>query len=176
MGVPHTFPPSDELGPPVALEGAEPFELTPEAIESFDAETRSVTVVCASGDRHTAEWTGIAMPDLLEAADVPLSSTHVVVESLDDYRVVIPVRAALQGLLAFAKDGQPIGRTHEYGNRFVSGAAEGARFIKGVRRIEATTVDPDENPERLENLFPDGERFTAHRYDGQENAETDQTQ
>lgn len=165
MGSSDVVPTTAELGPPVAVDGADSFELTRDRIAEFEGQTRSVTVVCASGDRHTADWTGIPVPDLLEAAAVPPSTTHVVVESLDDYRVAIPVRAALDGLLAYAKDGVPIGRTHEYANRFVSGAAEGARFIKGVRRIEPTAIDPDDDPERLENLFPEGERFTAHRYD-----------
>ena len=165
MGTSDVVPTTAELGPPVVVGGTDPFELTRERIAEFEGETRTVTVVCASGDRHTAKWTGIPTSALLEAAAVPPSTTHVVVESLDDYRVAIPVRAALDGLLAYAKDGVPIGKTHEYANRFVSDAAEGARFIKGVRRIEATSVDPDEDPERLENLFPDGERFTAHRYD-----------
>lgn len=176
MGTSDGVPTTADLGPPVVVGGAAPFELTRDRIAAFDAETRTVTVVCASGDRHTAEWTGIPVPALLEAADVPPSTTHVVVESLDDYRVAIPVRAALDGLLAYAKDGVPIGRTHGYANRFVSGAAEGARFIKGLRRIEATAVDPDEDPERLENLFPDGERFTAHRYDDEGEPAVDQTQ
>ncbi len=165
MGTSDVVPTTADLGPPVVIVGEDPFELTRDRIAEFDGETRTVTVVCASGDRHTAEWTGIPVLDLLESAAVRPSTTHVVVESLDDYRVAIPVRAALEGLLAYAKDGEPIGRIHEYSNRFVSGAAEGARFIKGVKRIEATSVDPEEDPESLENLFPEGERFTAHRFD-----------
>ena len=165
MGASDTLEPSADIGPPVVVSGEEPLELTSEVLASFAPETRDVTVVCATGDRHSARWTGLPVADLLERAEVPLSTTHVVIESTDEYRVAIPVRAALEGLLAYEKDGVPIGRGNDYGNRFVSGVAEGARHIKGVRRIDSAALGPKEDPERLENLFPDGERFTAHRYD-----------
>lgn len=173
MVVSESLPGSIDLGPPVTVEGRETFDLDADTLADFDVRTESVTVVCASGNRHTADWTGVTMVDLLEAAGVPQSTTHVVVESLDEYRVAIPVREAIDGLLAFVKDGEAIGATHEYANRFVSPATEGARDIKGVSRIEHTTLRPEEDPEALENLFPDGERFTANRF---AEDEADQTQ
>lgn len=163
------------LGPPVTVTGDSSFEVTPERVEDFAIQTETVTVVCASGNRHTAEWTGLAVVDLLEAAEAPASTTHIVVESDDKYRVAIPVAEAIEGLLAYTKDDVAIGENHAYANRLVSPNTEGARDIKGVSRIEPTTLDPEENPEDLENLFPDGERFTANRFKDSDE-EPDQTQ
>lgn len=164
----HTLPASLDMGPPVVVTGAETFELTKETVGEFDVVTESVTVVCSTGSRHTAEWTGVRVVDLVEAADVPASTTHIVVESTDEYRVAIPVAEALDGILAYVKDGVPIGADHEYANRFVSPGTEGARDIKGVSRIEHSSLGPAEDPETLENLFPEGDRFTAHRFEDDE--------
>lgn len=154
---------SIDLGPPVHVAGANPIEVTAETVGQFDVDTRSVTVVCASGNRHTAVWTGIGVDDLLDEAEVPPDTTHVTVESTDGYRVAVPVREAIDGLLAYLKDGVPIGQDHPYANRFVSPIVEGARDIKGVSRIEHSTLGPTEDPESLENIYPDGERFSANR-------------
>lgn len=168
MGVSDAWLRQVDLDEAVVVTGGSPLELDLEALRDFDVRTETVTVVCASGDSHTAEWTGVQIIDLLEAARISPSTTHVIVESRDEYRVAIPVREALEGLLAFVKDGEPIGRDHRYSNRFVSPATAGARDIKGVRRIDHTSLGPGEDPEQLENLFPEGERFTAERFEGED--------
>lgn len=165
MAVPESVVGAMDFGGPVSITGANPVELTPETIEDFEVVTESVTVVCASGARHTADWTGVRAIDLLEAAEVPLDSTHVIVESTDEYTVAIPIGDALEGILAFLKDGVPIGADHPYANRFVCPTTEGARDIKGVSRMEHSALDPQDDPEALENLFPDGDRFTANRFE-----------
>lgn len=168
MGVSDTWLRQADVADVVHISGGSPLALDQETLRDFEATTETVTVVCASGDRHTAAWTGVPVHDLLEAARIPQSTTHVIVESRDDYRVAIPVREAIEGLLAFLKDGEPIGRDRPYSNRFVSPATEGARDIKGVRRIDHTSLGPGEDPEQLENLFPEGERFTAERFDDED--------
>jgi DMSO/TMAO reductase YedYZ molybdopterin-dependent catalytic subunit len=154
---------SIDLGPPVHISGNNPIELTEETIDDFTVDTRSVTVVCASGDSHTHEWTGIPIVELIDAAEVPLETTHVTVESIDEYRVAVPIREAIEGLLAYVKSGVPIGEQHPYANRFVSPVVEGARDIKGVSNIDYWILNPEDHPESLENIFPDGERFPANR-------------
>ena len=154
---------SVDIGPPVHISGTNPIELSQDTVGEFDPETRSITVVCASGNRHTAAWTGVRVVDLLDAAEVPAETTHVTVESSDGYRVAVPIREAIEGVLAFVKDGDPIGADHPYANRFVSPVVDGARDIKGVSRIDHTVLEPGEDPESLENIYPDGERFEANR-------------
>lgn len=174
MGAPESRLSQVDIDYPVAIHGDTPLEVTTATIDRFDVETERITVVCASGDRHTADWTGIRVGDLLEAAGVSESTTHVAVESSDEYRVVVPIGDAITGILAFAKDGVPIGSDHDYENRFVAAGTEGARDIKGVSLIEPTSLEPSDNPEALENLFPDGDRFTAHRFESDEDPTTSQ--
>lgn len=154
--------------PQVTVSGPEPFTVTAETIDDLEVRTTEVEIICATGSSYTADWTGPTVGSLLDTAGVSPETTHVIVESADEYRVVIPIREALGGVLSYLKDGEPIGANQDYVNRMVSPGTEGARDIKGVSRIEPTSLDPDEEPESLENLFPDGERFTANRYEKDE--------
>ncbi|MFP4530122.1 MAG: molybdopterin-dependent oxidoreductase [Halodesulfurarchaeum sp.] len=154
--------------PQVTVVGEETFRVTPETLSSLEIETKAVEIVCATGSSYTADWLGPTAASLFEAASVPPGTTHLVVESADEYRVVVAVPEAIGGVLAYLKDGVPIGERQAYVNRFVAPGTEGARDIKGVARIEAVELEPDEDPESLENLFPEGERFTANRYEKDE--------
>ena len=158
--------------PQVTISGPEPFTVTVETIDELEVRTTEVEIICATGSSYTADWTGPTVGSLLDTAGVPPDTTHVIVESADEYRVVIPVREALGGVLSYLKDGEPIGAHQAYVNRLVSPGTEGARDIKGVSMIEPVTIPPDEDPERLENLFPEGERFTANRVETDEPTET----
>lgn len=161
--------------PQVTVVGETEFTVTPETLPSLEVETKTVEIVCATGSSYTAEWQGPTAASLFAAASVPPETTHVVVESADEYRVVVSVPEAIGGVLSYLKDGKPIGEEQEYTNRFVAPGTEGARDIKGVARIESVVLEPGDDPESLENLFPEGERFTANRYekDEDESAELD---
>lgn len=154
--------------PQVTVVGESEFRVTPETLPALEIETKPVEIVCATGSSYTADWRGPTAASLFEAASVSPETTHLVVESADEYRVVVSVPEAIGGVLAYLKDGVPIGERQAYVNRFVAPGTEGARDIKGVARIEAVELEPDEDPESLENLFPEGERFTANRYEKDE--------
>ncbi|MFB6110283.1 MAG: molybdopterin-dependent oxidoreductase [Halodesulfurarchaeum sp.] len=161
-------------GPPVTVDGPTPVSVTADRLPDVEITTERVEIVCSTGSSHTAAWTGPTVGSLLEAADAAAETTHLVVESTDEYRVVIPIREALGGVLAYLKDDVAIGAHNEYANRFVTPETDGARDIKGVATIEPVTLDPGEDPESLENLFPEGERYTAHRVETDESGtETD---
>lgn len=159
--------------PQVTVSGPNPFTITPETIEELDVRTVDVEIICATGSSYTAAWTGPTVGSLLDTASVTPETTHVVVESADEYRVVIPIREALGGVVSYLKDGEPIGANQAYVNRMVSPGTEGARDIKGVSQIEPKVLDPDEDPESLENLFPEGERFTANRFEKDDPEQTE---
>lgn len=125
------------------------------SLSRMDHLERTCTVACASGDRTTARWFGVPVSALLSAAEVPEETTHVVVEGWDGYRVVVPVRVALSGLLALERDEEPLAETTPYATRFVAPDADGSRMVSGVRRIEATALDPADDPETLEDRWPD---------------------
>ncbi|MFB6153597.1 MAG: molybdopterin-dependent oxidoreductase [Halodesulfurarchaeum sp.] len=145
---------------PVEISGGEPLTFTPGSTDSFDRVTKRVTIVCASGETTTADWSGIPLGGILEAAEIPLSTTHVTLASRDGYRVAVGIMDALDGLLATHKDGVPIERDNPYGNRFVAARVDGARNVKGVARIEPHSLGPQEHPEYLENVDPDSAGFT----------------
>ena len=116
---------------------------------------RDLTVVCASGDLEPGTWRGVAMLDLLELATVPPETTHLLVEAADGYRVCVPIEAALEGVLAFARDGEPFAAAGGHESRFVASGVKGPRTVKNVARLETVALSPGEDPESYEELWPD---------------------
>lgn len=151
------------LSQSVTVVGEGEFSLDAETVQQFPQEERSVEVVCATGNRYTAKWAGIRIIDLGDAVDASDETTHVVLESLDGYRIAVPILNGVDGVLAFEKDGRPIGETNPYPNRFVAPDIDGARDVKGVSRIEFHALDPDDDPDALEQVEPDDDRFEAER-------------
>jgi len=149
--------------PQVTVLGEDRFVVTPDVLDRVEVATETFEIPCATGHSYSAAWTGPRVSSLLDLAGVDPETTHVVVESADDYRVAVPVRDALGGILAFLKDGATIADEQDYRNRLVCPGTEGARDIKGASKIEPVSLAPGEDPESLENLFPEGERFTADR-------------
>jgi DMSO/TMAO reductase YedYZ molybdopterin-dependent catalytic subunit len=152
-----------DISQPVTVVGDSELSLDAESVLAFPPATRSVEIVCATGNRYTAEWVGIRITDLSDAVDAPADTTHFVVESLDGYRIAVPIVDGIDGVLAFEKDGLPVGETNPYPNRFVAPDIDGARDVKGVSRIEFHALEPDEDPDALEQVEPDDDRFEAER-------------
>jgi DMSO/TMAO reductase YedYZ molybdopterin-dependent catalytic subunit len=112
----------------------------------FETRTLSATFRCSTGSAIPGEWAGLAVDDLLRAASVPGETTHVLVTGDDGFTVCVPVTAALDGVLAFEgvpDDEQP---------RFVAPGISGTRTVRRVRRLEATVLDRETDPESLEQL------------------------
>lgn len=157
---------------PITVVGDRTVSLNTELARSLPEESRTAAVVCATGNRYEAEWTGIGIGLLCEAVDAPADTTHVLVESRDGYRIAVPIVDALGGVVAFEKDGHPIDAATPYSNRFVAPTVEGARDVKGVSRIEFHALAPDENPERLEQVEPDDDRYEADRAEASGSSQT----
>ncbi|MFB6081397.1 MAG: molybdopterin-dependent oxidoreductase [Halanaeroarchaeum sp.] len=147
----------------VVVEGAETLRIDGGTVDDLPRESITTEIVCATGDRYEATWSGLAMDSLLDAVSAAADTTHVVLTSADGYRVAVPVRMALGGLLALRKDGVPLCRDHPYSNRFVAPDVEGARDVKGVRRIECHALAAGDDPDALEVVEPDDDRFAADR-------------
>ncbi len=113
---------------------------------------RTVELVCATGRRDAATWGGVPVPDLLAVGDAPQATTHLVIGTPEGYNACVGVEAALDGLLAWSKDGRPLVETEPYATRFVSPGVDGARFVKGVSRIEAVALSADEDPADYESI------------------------
>jgi len=131
----------------------------PGALRELPRAERRCTVVCATGDRHTARWTGVPVTELLADAGEPPATTHVRLESRDGYRVCVPIRDALDGIVADTKEGAPLAERADYRTRFVAPGVDGERLVKGLRRLEALALAPDEDPDRLENVTLDAPEF-----------------
>lgn len=135
--------------------------VTAEDVSEAAWTTRRVRVECASGDRYGATWGGIAVADALDGASASPETTHLVFESDSGYAACVPLRDALDGLLAVERDGEPIGDAEPYATRFVAPGVDGARFVKGVDRVRAVALSPGEDPTAYETLDLDGPEYEA---------------
>lgn len=122
------------------------------SLESQNAVTRTVGFECTSGRWIEHEWTGIPADRILTAGEPSADSTHVIVEASDGHTACIELPAALEGLLALARDGEPLD-----GPRFVSPAIEGPRAVSDVVRLDTIRLAPGEDPTDHESmeLVPD---------------------
>lgn len=136
----------------ITVLGDERLSLSRKALVAFPTEERTVTIVCSSGARHTATWTGIPVIEILSAAEVPDETTHLVVESVDGYRICVDVFTALDGLLALFRDERPIAEQKPYETRFIAPDIDGARTVKAVAVLEARQLSAGTDPETLEVL------------------------
>ncbi|WP_135853592.1 molybdopterin-dependent oxidoreductase [Halorussus salinus] len=112
--------------------------------DEFPRATRTCTVECASGVRATDEWAGVPVAALADAADFPGATTHLRVESAD-FAADVPIRAALDGILAFERRGdRDDGETGL--PRLVAEGVPGERLVKRVERIAAVALDAGTEP------------------------------
>lgn len=112
---------------------------------------RRIHFRCHSGRRIGGTWRGIPALELVERLDPPPDATHLLVESEDGYRACVPMRRALEGLLAVELDGRPLD-----GPRFVAPGLSGPRSVRDVTRVAARSLDSHESPSDYER-FPSGE-------------------
>jgi len=119
-----------------------------DALSDVEAATREWSFRCASGDEIAGPWSGVPVAELVDAADAPDGTTHLAVAAEDGYRVCVPVAAALDGLLAYRRDGGAC----EGAPRFVAPGVSGVRTVKRVARIEALELPPGADPEAREAL------------------------
>ncbi|WP_134670944.1 molybdopterin-dependent oxidoreductase [Halorussus marinus] len=110
--------------------------------------TREWSFRCASGDEIAGPWSGIALDELLAAADPPDATTHLAVEGEDGYRACVPIADALDGLLAYRRAGAACGGAP----RFLAPGVSGVRTVKRVARIEALELPAGADPEDREAL------------------------
>lgn len=132
--------PTGDEGPlRVEVEGRTPLVVS--EADDFPRATRACTVECASGVRATDEWTGVPIPALADAAGFPDETTHLRVEA-DDFTAEVPIRAALDGILAFERsEGDGSGLP-----RFVADGVPGERLVKRVERVSPVELDPGDDP------------------------------
>lgn len=125
------------------------------ALAELEAVERAYTIACASGERTTARWTGVPALELLDTTSTPPETTHLRLASHDGYCVCLPIHDALDGIVAYARDGELLGDTERYSLRFLAADISGERLVKGLRRIEPVELDANDDPDRLETVTLD---------------------
>ncbi|AXR78630.1 molybdopterin-dependent oxidoreductase [Natrarchaeobaculum sulfurireducens] len=148
-----TAPPS--LTQPIELVTDGSTTLGASTLASLPTRERTFEIVCASGDRYAAVWAGVPIVALLEHASVPPETTHLLVESDVGYRVCVPITRALEGLLAFARDGETLATLERFDTRFVGPEIGGPKAVKDVVRLETATLPPGADPDSYEELWPE---------------------
>ncbi|WP_136718272.1 molybdopterin-dependent oxidoreductase [Halorientalis salina] len=138
----------------VLVDGETPVSLpaTVEAAsEQFEATTRTIGFECASGDWLEAEWTGVPLDPVLEAASIPPETTHVLVAATDGYRACVAVWDLGGAMLAYDAVDRP---TSDF-PRFVSPSVDGPRAVKNLASVRPVELDPHEDPQDYEELYLD---------------------
>jgi DMSO/TMAO reductase YedYZ molybdopterin-dependent catalytic subunit len=106
--------------------------------------------LCASGERWGGVWRGVPVAALLDRPDVDVDpeATHVRVGA-DGYAVCVPIRTALDGVLAVEREGEPLPPARR--PRFVA-PVDAGRTVRGVRELRFLRLGPDEEPQDYEEL------------------------
>jgi hypothetical protein len=121
-------------------------------LDGLDRQRQHLAFQCSGGRTIEGDWRGVPVLDLLEAADAPADTTHVLVESRDEYRVCIGLRDLPGALLAFDADRWDDAGDGDATPRLVGERIDTARAVKGVNTIRAVSLAPDEDPQSLEHL------------------------
>jgi hypothetical protein len=118
----------------------------PEEVEGLPLETATFTIRCATGERERGRWLGVPIAALLEAADVPPETTHLLATAADGHRACLELRPALSGLIGLRREDVP-GDTPR-----LLADVEGARTVRRVVGLEPRQLSPGEDPTRLETV------------------------
>jgi len=135
----------------VVVDGQSPVTLPREraaASASFELTAETVGFECASGDWLESTWTGVPLGPLIEAAEMPPSTTHVLVTAADGYRACVPVLSLTDAMVAYDATDRP----ESDFPRFVSPSVDGPRAVKDLARVEPVEIAPSEDPEEYEDL------------------------
>ena len=81
------------------------------------------------------------------------------VESDDGYAICVPITDALDGVVAFERDSEPLRETRPYALRFLAGDIDGERLVKGVRRVDLLSLPADADPDRYETVTLDDPEY-----------------
>ena len=122
-----------------------------DACDGFEPVEIATDMACDDSGPIEGPWTGLALDDLLAAAESPPAATHVLVTCRDGYRVCLDVTDALSAVLAYRRDGDPLDPDEI---RVVGPGIDSGRSAKGVVRIEPVALDAETDPAALESLEP----------------------
>jgi DMSO/TMAO reductase YedYZ molybdopterin-dependent catalytic subunit len=119
-----------------------------EDLQGFASVDQLTTLMCISnhvsaGLISNAEWRGVRMKDVLEAAGVKDGAVEVLLHAADGYSDTFAIEKALdpETLLAFEMNGAPLPHIHGYPVRVIVPGLYGEKNVKWVTGIEVVTHD-----------------------------------
>ena len=138
-------PPNVDTDRPGGATGAE--RTGPDLLSGLDAvrERRGTVTVdcryrCATGAEFGGEWRGVPVAPLLD--DASPDTTHLCAESADGYRAHVPVRAALDAVVATGRpDGPADGLP-----RLVGPGFDSAQTVRDLAALAPVALPPDADP------------------------------
>lgn len=117
-------------------------------LTALPATTQLTTLMCISnhvsaGLISNAEWVGVPMKTLLDAAGVKEGAVEVVLRAADGYTDTFAVEKALDPstLIVYQMNGEPLPRIHGYPVRVIVPGLFGEKNVKWVTGIEVVTHD-----------------------------------
>lgn len=117
-------------------------------LASLPATRELVTLECISNEVGgeligNAEWEGVRLRDLLEAAGVKAGARDVVLRGADEYSDSIPLERAMGGevILALRMNGQVLPKVHGFPLRAIVPGIYGMKNVKWVTSIEVVGED-----------------------------------
>jgi DMSO/TMAO reductase YedYZ molybdopterin-dependent catalytic subunit len=157
-GLPYTcspIKPTDQLGltgtPPkdfdfskyrLLVDGLveKPLSLTYPEVLGYPAITRSPLLDCPGFFQDCAQWTGVPLTALLDAAGVKPGARFIMFYTLDNYQTSLPLeRMRRDGVfLAWQVNGETLPLAHGYPLRLVVSGETGGVWVKWVYRLELT--------------------------------------
>ena len=97
---------------------------------------RHAVLDCTSGWYAVADWEGLAVADLLDAAGPTRNARWVRFTSVTGYRWSLPIDEARDALLATRVDGDPLSHGHGRPLRLVAPGRRGFQWVKWVESVE----------------------------------------
>lgn len=119
----------------------------PGAIEEFPVTLRTFEYTCHTGRPIGGRWLCVDLGDVLEAADLPPSTTHVLVEGADEYRSCLEILTALEASLGLRR----IGGADDT-PRLHAPSIPSDRTVRAVERIEPIALEAGTDPEEFETV------------------------
>jgi DMSO/TMAO reductase YedYZ molybdopterin-dependent catalytic subunit len=117
-------------------------------LKQFEQIDQETTLVCISnrigaGLFSNANWKGVRLRDVLEAAGIREGAHETVLTGADAYRDTFPIEKALEEttLLVYEINGEPLPRVHGYPVRAIVPGMFGEKNVKWITRVDVATED-----------------------------------
>lgn len=133
----------------VVVNGRRRLELPadPGELDRFSVTLETFEYTCHTGRPIGGRWLCVALGDVLEAADLPPATTHVLVEGADEYRICLDIHTALESHLGLRRIGGA-----EDTPRLHAPSIPSERTVRSVVRIDPIAIDAGTDPREFETI------------------------